>query len=107
MRRGVGEENCRAALEGVFGTEGLAVRKFLEEEAAEDEQVAWSPDITPESALLQATRRQFQLTSGLSREVRQRRLMGWLQRRGHTWSDISKLMQQVEKEEVEEEKRAK
>jgi len=100
-RRGVSVEHSKAALEGVFGPDGLRVRRYLEEEAAEERGQAWTPTDSAESALLQATRRQYQLTAGLPGEARKRRLVGWLQRRGHAWEDISKLLQLVEKEESE------
>ena len=98
-RRGVSAELVKAALEEVFGVDGLRVRWFMEEEAAEDAQSAWSPTVSPESALLQAARRQWALTVGLPKEARARRFVGWMQRRGHAWDDISRLLQAVQKEE--------
>lgn len=50
--------------------------------------------------LLGQARRQHALSAGLPQEARRRRLVGWLQRRGHGWEDISRLLRQLEKEEA-------
>ena len=49
-----------------------------------------------EAHLLTAARRQLDLSRGLPDETRRRRLVMWLQRRGHSWDTISKLLQQTE-----------
>ena len=56
------------------------------------------PAAAPEAALLQQARSRHALSGGLPEEARRRRLVGWLQRRGHKWADISQIMRQLEKE---------
>ena len=49
-----------------------------------------------EPHLLEGARRQLNMSQGLPLETRRRRLVMWLQRRGHSWDTISKLLQQTE-----------
>jgi SOS response regulatory protein OraA/RecX len=100
--RGVVGEDVAAALDTIFGPDGLSVKRYVEEEAAEDGAAAWNPGGSPEAALLAAARRQWSLTSALGAETRRRRLAGWLQRRGHAWEDVSRLMRQIESEDAHE-----
>lgn len=51
-----------------------------------------------EDALLQTVRRMGETMSGLAPEARKRRLVGWLQRRGHSWANIRHLLEQLDKE---------
>ena len=96
MHRGVDAAHVAAALEGVFGAEGLDVRRFLEERA--DEELDHAAAAAPEAALLRAARDQYDRTAGLAAEARRRRLAGWLQRRGHAWTDVARVMRRVEDE---------
>ena len=45
--------------------------------------------------LLAAAQRQAQLTKGLPMETRRRRLVAWLQRRGHGWGTVSALLREL------------
>ena len=49
-----------------------------------------------EAHLLDVTRKQLELSRMLPEDTRRRRLISYLQRRGHTWDTISKLLQQTE-----------
>lgn len=42
--------------------------------------------------LLGSARRQADFTAGLPIEARRRRLVGWLQRRGHDWETITRVL---------------
>ena len=50
---------------------------------------------SPSGQLLDAANRQAHLLRGLPVEVRRRRMVGWLQRRGHSWSTVSALLQRL------------
>jgi SOS response regulatory protein OraA/RecX len=101
-RRGIAPELAAEAIESVFGPDGLSMRRYMEEELAEEELGPWTPAAAPESALLVAARRQYQLTAGLGDEARKRRLVGWLQRRGHSWDVVSKVLKWVSEEKAAE-----
>ena len=45
--------------------------------------------------LLGSVRRQAHLSRGLPPETRRRRLVAWLQRRGHTWGTVSALLREL------------
>ncbi len=45
--------------------------------------------------LLASAQRQAQLTRGFPLETRRRRLVSWLQRRGHSWDTISAILRQL------------
>lgn len=66
--------------------------------------VVWKPEVAVrvlapsaglDRQLLEAVRRQAHLSRGLPRETRRRRLVAWLQRRGHTWGTVSALIQEL------------
>ena len=68
------------------------------------EPVVWEPEAAVrlrapraglDRQLLEAVRRQAHLSRGLPRETRRRRLVAWLQRRGHTWGTVSALIQEL------------
>ena len=100
-RRGIAPDLATEAIESVFGPDGLSMRRYMEEELAEEELGTWTPAPAPESALLVAARRQYQLTAGLSTEARKRRILGWLQRRGHSWEVVSRVMKWLNEVEPE------
>ena len=54
------------------------------------------PIAAAEPHLLDATRKQLELSRALPADTRRRRVISWLQRRGHSWDTISKLLQQTE-----------
>lgn len=116
-RRGVGREHVSAALQQVFGEEGLQVGTHIEDlsapspspsqlngsngsaagagpsssaSATASASLSWGSDSSAEDAagaLLAVARRQFEQSRGLPMEARRRRLVGWLQRRGHRCGD--------------------
>ncbi len=45
--------------------------------------------------LVESAQRQAHLTRGIPSETRRRRLVGWLQRRGHTWDTISAILKEL------------
>jgi len=45
--------------------------------------------------VLETAQRQAHLTRGLPSETRRRRLVAWLQRRGHSWDTISSLLREL------------
>lgn len=100
-RRGIAPELVREAIESVFGPDGLSMRRYMEEELAEEQLGPWTPAAAPESALLVAASRQYQLTVGLSDEARKRRIVGWLQRRGHSWEVVSRVIKWLGEAEKE------
>ena len=100
-RKGVAKEHVVLALESVFGEEGnISVKRYMEEEGYDVDP----KDIDsvsslghPEEALIQTTIRQYQTYgSHISKEAKRRRLTGWLQRRGFSWDDISRLVSMAE-----------
>ena len=97
-RRGVPNEHWNAALDAVFGEDGLRMRRYIDEQEAEERTAGWSPSPSPEAALLQTARARYQLTAGLPKEARRRRLISWLQRRGHAWDDLSRVVALIESE---------
>lgn len=92
LHRGIQQEDIDAALEGVF-VQGLDMKRYLEE--VEPDGGGPGPLASAEAALLQAAARQYERSSGLPPEARTRRLIGWLQRRGHKWDDIKRVMQHI------------
>lgn len=101
-RRGVAPELTGPALESVFGPEGLKMKRYVEEEMAEAEGGGWVAAPVAEADLLAAARRQRQLTASLPPEARKRRLVGWLQRRGHPWETVTHVLRVLDDEEVAE-----
>ena len=83
------------------------MRRYIEEEMAEIEAGPWTPEGAPEGALLQSARRQHQLTVGLPAEARKRRIVGWLQRRGHPWDIVSRVVRRLEEEDANQEEERK
>lgn len=108
-RRGVAPAHAAAALAGVFGEGGrLEVRRFIEEEAdeaagdaGEGSMRALGDGEAPVAALLRTARDRWARTAGLDAAARKRRLAGWLQRRGHVWDDVARVVARVEAEEAE------
>jgi SOS response regulatory protein OraA/RecX len=108
-RRGVAPAHAASALEGVFGEGGrLEVRRFIEEEAdeaageaGEGSMRALGDGEAPVAALLRTARDRWARTAGLDAAARKRRLAGWLQRRGHVWDDVARVVARVEAEEAE------
>ncbi len=92
-RRGVAREHISAAVQQVFG-EGLQVGHHIEDLSTEPHATTLhgatagqhrvdAGEANPAGALLAEARRRFERSGGLPMESRKRRLVGWLQRRGH------------------------
>ncbi|KAL4422737.1 hypothetical protein ABPG75_008934 [Micractinium tetrahymenae] len=97
--RGVSVELATAAINAVFG-EGLNLRQHLEQLEEEEEEALSSYAAGPEQQLLEDARRQWARMERLPEDARRRRLVAWLQRRGHRWDDIRGLLHQLEKEDA-------
>lgn len=100
-RKGVAKEHISVALESVFGDEGsISVKRYMEEEGYgldPNDIDSMSSLGHPEEALIQAAIRQYQsYASHISKEAKRRRLTGWLQRRGFSWDDVSRLISMAE-----------
>lgn len=95
------EEDTRAALQSVFGDGGLDVKGYMEDGEQEDGEVGGSAHAV--KALLQAARDRYQMTNGLSKETRKRRIFNWLQRRGHRAEDAIKILHLLEREQTDDE----
>lgn len=46
----------------------------------------------PEIQLLNSVKAKLDSMTGLPEEAKKRRLVGWLQRRGHPWATVSELL---------------
>ncbi|KAI8103024.1 hypothetical protein M9434_005812 [Picochlorum sp. BPE23] len=100
-RKGVAKEHISLALESVFGDEGnISVKRYMDEEGYGRDPTdidSVSSLGHPEEALIQAAIRQYQsYGSHISKEAKRRRLTGWLQRRGFSWDDVSRLVSMAE-----------
>ena len=58
------------------------------------------PAAPPEHHLLVDARKQWALSARSGGDARRRRLVAWLQRRGHAWGDIRQIMHQLEREDA-------
>ena len=95
------EEETLAAIQSIFGDGGLDVKGHVEDDEQRDGEVGGSDNAV--KALLQAARDRYQMTNGLSKETRKRRIFHWLQRRGHRAEDAIKILHLLEREQTEEE----
>ena len=107
-RRGIHERDAREGLSRVFGDDVNAVgesdgyvrrgtvfevrreARALGEESADDDK---------SYELFLASRKRWALTDGMDSEKRRRRLIGWLQRRGHAMSLIQRIVDSLEAED--------
>ena len=46
--------------------------------------------------LLESARRQTEVTRGMPLQTRRRRMVAWLERRGHSWDTISQVLRNLE-----------
>jgi hypothetical protein len=95
-----------AALEGLFGSAsprldtGIREGRDAEEDAAlsrpGDDWLAEADRGDPAAAapthLLAVAARQAELSKGMPAPTRRRRLVGWLQRRGHGWGTVAAVL---------------
>ena len=94
------EDITIAAIQSVFGEEGLDIKGYVE--GVEHEDVLEGHNVGAVKALVQAARARYQMTAGLSKETRKRRLFNWLQRRGHRAEDAIKILHLLEQEQISE-----
>eukprot|EP00891_Asterochloris_glomerata_P009741 jgi/Astpho2/9741/Aster-03719 len=93
VKRGVAKQHIEAGLESVFGehSERLNV-DFQEAEAPDLSALHGRLDLD----LLESTRRQTEVTRGMPLQTRRRRMVAWLERRGHSWDTISQVLRKLE-----------
>ena len=46
--------------------------------------------------LLESARRQTEVTRGMPLQTRRRRMVAWMERRGHSWDTISQVLRKLE-----------
>ncbi|KAK9844954.1 hypothetical protein WJX74_009023 [Apatococcus lobatus] len=88
MKKGVSKENLDHALHELFG-DSYTVR--LHNDTVDEHDLEG-----PERELMGSARRQSHLTRGLPVETRRRRMVSWLQRRGHGWATITDILQRLD-----------
>ena len=107
-RRGIDERDAREGLTRVFGDDvnavgesGGYVRRGTVFEVREEARAAGaeSADDDKSYELFLASRKRWALSGGMAPEKRRRRLVGWLQRRGHAMSLIQRIMDSLEAED--------
>lgn len=91
--KGLVADDIESALEDVFGDEVRLDLDNLDEDRAE---VTSETRFDPRHHLLEGVKCQANLSQGLKPETRKRRLIMWLQRRGHNWESISSLLEHVD-----------
>ncbi|CAK9871357.1 unnamed protein product [Sphagnum jensenii] len=91
-KRGVAQDDVEKALHKVFQSQELGNR-----EEDEDEEGRWGMTKDASEHLLLQARRQWGRGGNISNEARKRRMIGWLQRRGFSWSVISEILKSLEK----------
>lgn len=81
-------EATEAALDGLFGPGGEAAAPAEREDGEE----------AGETFLFAAARKRWRASAALPTEARERRLVGWLARRGHSWPDVRDVVQKLKDE---------
>ncbi|KAK9814773.1 hypothetical protein WJX72_011246 [[Myrmecia] bisecta] len=94
QRRGVSKADIAKGLAGVFGEDGRVHIDLYATQEEDEEAVMFGTerDDRSDRQLLEAARKQAAFTDGLPVEARRRRMIGWLQRRGHDWDTTSKVL---------------
>ena len=107
-RRGIHERDAREGLSRVFGDDvnavgesGGHVRRGTVFEVRREARAVGeeSADDDKSYELFLASRKRWALTDGMDSEKRKRRLIGWLQRRGHAFSLIQRIVDSLEAED--------
>ena len=107
-RRGIHERDAREGLSRVFGDDvnavgesGGHVRRGTVFEVRQEARATGteSADDDKSYELFLASRKRWALTDGMDSEKRRRRLIGWLQRRGHAFSLIQRIVDSLEAED--------
>jgi len=97
MSKGLTAADIDAALQGVFGDDmAISVPREGYDDEDDDEHVTTDTRYDPKHHLIQGVKRQAELSRGLKSDTRKRRLIMWLQRRGHNWDTISTLLTHVD-----------
>lgn len=117
-QKGINARDATEGLERIFDTMGEVVVGGTDLHSAEHVQEGSHPPTAPEAAvvageeedkgaeLLRAARRRWALSRGLKTDTRHRRLVSWLERRGHRIGLARKIVGMLEAEDaarVEEE----
>jgi SOS response regulatory protein OraA/RecX len=91
-KRGVAQDDVEKALHKVFQSQEPGNR-----EEDEDEEGRWGMTKDASEHLLLQARRQWGRGGNISNEARKRRMIGWLQRRGFSWSVVSEILKSLER----------
>lgn len=91
--KGLAKTDIEAAIQDVFGN-GLSLG--LQDLGHDRTEVTTDTRFDPRHHLLEGVKCQVNLSRGLKPETRKRRLIMWLQRRGHDWETISTLLKHVD-----------
>ncbi|CAL8464146.1 g3681 [Coccomyxa elongata] len=92
VRKGVSPEDIEHGLREVFGTDAHKLHVHTEDAESND---ATDSSKRLDLQLLESAHRQAHLTRGMPSETRRRRMVAWLQRRGHSWDTISSLLREL------------
>eukprot|EP00898_Chlorokybus_atmophyticus_P002196 jgi/Chlat1/2978/Chrsp2S04699 len=99
--KGIAGKDADDALTELFGENQGRVMSLRQSPDLEEQQAQPFPPLVcstrPEEQLLEAALKQWTKSAGKDVEKRKQRLIGWLQRRGHSWAIISQILQQVPK----------
>ena len=94
--RGISMDIAEEGIEAAFGgASSLNMKRFMDEELEEHATV---PHLlsSAEASLLDAAQQRWATMEHLAMHARRRRLVGWLQRRGHSWDNISLILKHLE-----------
>lgn len=96
--KGVSQDICEAALKRTFGSNKLGIRMSNDEQEEPEDGVEWDRLDTEsglDEQLIQTIQRRHQSMGALKKEVKSRRLIAWMQRRGHSWDVVSGVMKHI------------
>ena len=96
-QRGVCAAEIETALENVF----TSTDALHENENAEDDGGRWGMTKEASKHLWEKAKLQWERGGNISAEVRKRRMVGWLQRRGFNWSITSQILNSLESQDRE------
>lgn len=94
--RGIPLDIAEKGVRSVFGSTGLDMKRFLDNKMPQEESDTFHVSQSLEGGLLAASRQQWEISRNLKPETRKRRLVSWLQRRGHSWENISRILRILE-----------
>ncbi|EIE24818.1 hypothetical protein COCSUDRAFT_62226 [Coccomyxa subellipsoidea C-169] len=93
VRKGVNKKDIEHGLREVFGTDSHKLHMHTEDLEEDEDGMGESHRL--DLQLLETAQRQAHLTKGMPSETRRRRMVGWLQRRGHSWDTISSVLSEL------------